>query len=313
MTGDRAPKRPNSPPDPVIISWSGLKRFEFCPQKQLRTITKQTKKLENGRVFLPGTVLDLVQRQWLESEDPQPGQMADMVEPVFHAVVGKGEHKIHWRVSPEADAKQVISDLRTDLKILEPWLVQNVLPFDYQAEVKFRAHMEIPYICEGVRAPLKMIGGIDIVVRDDEGKFRLYDLKRTKDPSYINSTLAQLIFYDLAWGIIQGDFNHAVEWGFVTPALPEVMVPIVVGHEDRRMLMSRIVKYAQGVWADAWDPKSDDVGCKWCEAREVCDKFKTIPILDENNKMKMSFSQVAAQRKKFRAPTDEAIQPESRT
>lgn len=302
---DRTPKKPNSPPDPVVISWSGLKRWENCPQHQLRTIRKETAQSEKGRIFLPGTVLDLTQRRWLDSDDPLPGQMHEIVVQVFDEVVDLGESKIRWNGSPTEDRKNIIRDLQQDITVLEPWLIKNVLPFSYQAEVKFRAHMEIPYLCEGMRAPVKMIGGIDIVVQDDDGKFHLYDLKRTKDPSYIRSTLAQLIFYDTAWGIIQGDFNHAVEWGFVAPALPELLIPITVDHDDRRLMMSRIIKYAQGVWRDEWSPKANDTGCNWCEARGVCDKFKVIPIVDENGKQRVSFMQAAAQRSQFRADTSD--------
>lgn len=301
MTIDRTPKVPNSPPDPVVLSWSGLRRWENCPQHQLRTIKGEVDKSNKGRIFLPGTVLDLVQRRWLDSDDPQPGEMTELVDVVFDEVVNLGESKIPWRGDPKTDIANIKADLRKDITVLEPWLLQNVIPYGYEPEKKFRAHMEIPYLCEGVRAPMMLIGGIDIVVLGDDGKFRLYDLKRTKDPNYIRSTLAQLIFYDIAWCIIQGDFDCTREWGFVTPALPEAVIPITVTHDDRRLMMSRMVKYAQGVWRDQWQPKSDDTGCNWCEAREYCEKFKVVPIIEENGRQRLSFAQAAAQRSKFRA------------
>lgn len=305
MTVDRTPQVPNSPPDPVIISWSGLKRWENCPQHQLRVITKETKPSDKGRIFLPGTVLDLVQRKWLDSDDPQPGQMEEMVESIFSEVVEERESVIKWKGHPLHDQQAVKDDVREAVRKLEPWLIQNVLPYEYQPEVKFRSWMQIPYPCEGGEersfGVVKMIGGIDILVRDDKGKFRLYDLKMTRNDSYIRSTLAQLIFYDLAWGVIQGDFYHASEWGFVTPMLGEQMIPITVDREDRAAMLSRIVKYAQGVWRDEWKPKPDDAGCDWCEAKGACQKFKQVAIVDENGKQRLSFSQAAAQRKQFRA------------
>lgn len=304
MTGDRTPKKPNSPPDPVIISWSGLKRWENCPQQQLRTIQHKTERSNKGRIFLPGTVCDLVQRRWLDSDDPKPGEMEQLVEIVFSETVNLAESKIPWRGNPIEDQNNVKDFCRQVVARLEPWLLENVIPFDYAPEIKFKANMQIPYVCdtaeENIKAPLRMIGGIDILVRDDKDKFHLFDLKVTRDPSYIRSTLAQLIFYDLAWGVIQGDFDHAVEWGFVAPALPEFLIPITVGQEDRRMMMSRIVKYAQGVWNDEWKPKADDTGCDWCEARGACDKFKDVAIIDENGKQRLSFTKSAEQRAKFR-------------
>lgn len=296
---DRTPKGKVSPPGPVVISWSGLKRWENCPQHQLRVITKEVEKQEKGRIFLPGNVTDHTMRRWLESDDPQPGQMEEMVETVFKEILEEGESKIKWKGNPVDDMNNVKAYCRQVVKDLEPWLQENVLPFGYQPEARFRAHMEVPYICEGVYAPVKMIGGIDIVVLGDDGKYRLYDLKTTKDSGYIRSTLAQLIFYDLAWGIIQGDFYSCVEWGFVAPALPEPYIPITVTREDREMMLSRIIKYAQGTWNDNWAPKADDTGCNWCEAKSTCEKFKTIPIQDENGRMKVSFNQAIEARRKF--------------
>lgn len=289
-----------SPPDPVTISWSGLKRWENCPQHQLRVIRREVERSNKGRIFLPGTITDLVQRRWLDSDDPQPGQMADMVDQIFSEVLEERESVIKWRGNPLQDQQDVKNYCRETVINLEPWLIANVLPYDYQPEVKFRSYMQVPYICDDRFGIVKMIGGIDIVVRDDQGKFRLYDLKTTKDAGYIRSTLAQLIFYDLAWGVIQGDFQHAVEWGFVTPALEEKYIPITVSSDDRRAMLSRIIKYAQGVWQDNWAPKSDDTGCNWCEARGTCEKFKNVAIVDENGKQRLSFTQAAAQRAKFR-------------
>lgn len=224
--------RDTSPPGPVIISWSGLKRWENCPQHHLRVIKKETEKQEKGRIFLPGTVCDLVQRRWLDSDDPKPGEMVQLVDQVFKETVEKAESKIHWKGNPIKDQQKVQDHCRKMVTLIEPWLMENVLPFDYSPEVKFEAHMEIPNICgEGVLAPLKMIGGIDIVVRDDKGKFRLIDLKITENDSYIRSTLAQLIFYDIAWAVIQGDWDICDQWGFLAPGLPRVLHP---DHCDRR-------------------------------------------------------------------------------
>lgn len=251
-----------------------------------------------GRIFLPGTVCDLVERRWLDN--PEPGMMVEMVDTIFNEIVEKGEHKIHWKGNPLTDQKNVQAYCRKAVSRLEPWLLEHVVPFDYDAEVKFKAYMSVPYICDGVQAPVQMGGGIDIVVRDDAGKFHLYDLKITEASAYIRSTLAQLTFYDLAWSVIYGGWDTCVEWAFVTPMLEEATVPITVETEDRRVMLSRIVKYAQGVWTDSWDPKSDDVGCQWCTARDVCDKFKVIQMQDENGKQRVSFAQAAAQRSKFR-------------
>lgn len=301
MTGDRTPKVPNSPPDPVIVSWSGLKRWENCRQHQLRTIQHKAKRSNMGRIFLPGTICDLTQRRFLESDNQYVGQMEDMVEDIFLETVEKGESRIDWRGDPRKDKEDVKALCREAVKRLEPWLWKEVLPYDYAPEIKFKAHFELPYVCDNdVRAPVILIGGIDLAVRRPNGKFRLYDLKITSNDAYMKTTLGQLTFYDLAWCIIQGEFGISEDWGFVAPLLEEFIVGVKVTQEDRRVMMSRIQQYAEGVWRDSWEPKADDKGCTWCEARGACDKFKTVPIVEANGKQKVSFAQAAAQRTKFR-------------
>ena len=80
----------------------------------------------------------------------------------------------------------------------------------------------------------------------------------------------------------------------------EITIPITVDEEDRRVMMSRVVKYAQGVWQDNWQPKADDTGCQYCEARGTCDKFKVVPIIDENGKQRISFADAAKNRAQYR-------------
>ena len=293
--------RPPSPPDPAIISWSSLRRWENCPHHQLRVIEHKTQRQEKGRIFLPGTLCDLTQRRWLDSPNPQPGEMTGMIDKIFDEIVERGESKIHWKGNPTDDQQAVKAHCKKMVLRQEAWLLEHVIPYHYQAEVKFKAHMQVPYICDDRQAPVTLIGGIDLVVQPPGGKFRLYDLKITSDDGYIKSTLGQLTFYDLAWGIIQGDFYHADEWGFLTPGLSNITVPVTVSREDRQVMLSRIIKYAQGVWSDSWAPKASDTGCTWCEARSVCDKFKVIAVVDENGKQRVSFAQAAAQKAAFRA------------
>jgi hypothetical protein len=253
-----------------------------------------------GRVFLPGTICDLAQRRWLSEPSPQPGRMVEMVDEIFNETVLKAESKIFWRGNPKEDQEEVRKYCRGMVQRLEPWLTEHVLPFDYDVEVKFRAHLEVPYICEGMRAPVTLGGGIDVVVRDDRGKFGIYDLKITESWDYVRTTLAQLTFYDLAWGIIHGDFESSSRWGLITPGLEERFVPASVGHDDRKTLMARIVKYAHGFWNDAWDPKPSNTGCDWCTAKGACEKFKTVAFTDDHGKQRISFMDAAQRRSQFK-------------
>jgi hypothetical protein len=286
--------------EPVYISWSGLKRWEQCNHKHLRHIQHEVTK-PNGRVFLPGTIVDRCERRLLESDNPQRGDMAAMIDTIFDENTGEdAEYVIRWKGKDEV--KRTCLEAVTNL---EPILWEHVLPHDYQAEFKFKAHMEVPYIVEGMRAPVTMRGGMDIVVQKwPSGNFAIHDLKISRDKGYINKTLAQGTFYAIAWGVIQEDFSQPTEVSFFFPLLEEKIIKATVGVEEKRMMMSRIVKYAQGVWKDEWYPKTDNAGCSasWCEAFGTCAKFKPIAMRDENGKQRVSFAKQAEVRRASRAP-----------
>lgn len=284
---------------PVRVSWSSLKRWENCPHHQYQVIAGKTKAPDfMGRVFLPGTVCDLAQRRWLMESDYSPGGMAQLVPVIMDEVVEKREYTIKWKHSKDKD--DLVRQCQALVTRVEPWLRENVLPFRFQAEVRFNAAMEIPYICEDRTGLVKMQGGIDLLVQDDSGKFKIFDLKITESLSYVKASVGQLTFYDLAWGLIQENFNHATEWGFITPGLEEGLVPVQVTSEDRHAMLSRIVAYAQSYWRDSWAPKEDDAGCQYCPAHSVCAKFQKIPVTDVNGKQRFSFEAAASQRKEAR-------------
>lgn len=288
--------------EPVRVSWSSLKRWEMCRQLQLRVIQQAAPK-GDGRNFLPGTVVDKVQTRWLsQDQTPTMGQMERWVPEVLEHHSGPGaEYRIKWRGSERADKKVILEDCVEAVRRLEPILEEKVLPFDYQPALRFRAHLMLPYVREGVKAPTTMQGEFDIVVRDNDGRWRIYDLKMTRDKSYISSSIGQLIFYNVSWSVIQGEPLSDMELGFIAPMLEgDQFIPCVVDNQDRSTMMSRVIQYVSGVWADEWDPKASDSGCKWCDARKTCLKYRDVSIIDENGKQKTSFAAAAAQRRAFR-------------
>lgn len=262
---------------PIRISWSSLKRLENCPQHQYRHMRQETDISQKGRIFLPGTVCDLVQRRWLDSGDPQPGQMPDMVEAVLNETIEKRESVIHWNGDAKADYARVKAHCIGQVKRLEPWLLTNVVPFEYAAEHKFEVYTLVPFEDTGQYLPILLNGGIDIVVHDpaqpmDRG-YRLHDLKISESPSYLRSTLAQLVFYNLVWGTLYNNYDAVDYHSFVTPSLPEMEIPLTLGHEDRRLMLSRIIKFASVIARGCFDPNPEAVGCSGCEAKRVCTRF----------------------------------------
>lgn len=261
---------------PIRISWSSLKRLEHCPEHQYRHMRGETDISEKGRIFLPGTVCDLVQRRWLDSGDPQPGQMPDMVEAVLNETIEKRESIIHWNGDAKTDYFKVKAHCIKQVQRMEPWLLKNVVPFEYAAEHRFEVYTLVPFEDTGQYLPILLNGGIDIVVHDPEQPmdrgYRLHDLKISDNPSYLRSTLAQLVFYNLVWGTLYNNYDAVDYHSFFTPSLPEIEIPLTLTHEDRRLMLSRIIKFASVIARGCFDPNPDAM-CGGCEAKRVCSRF----------------------------------------
>jgi PD-(D/E)XK nuclease superfamily protein len=287
----------------LLLSWSGLKRYEACHQLHLRTIKKQTTP-PNARVFLAGACADLVQREWLNQEDPKPGQMVTAIPDVLDRLTNSERNfedyrsHIRWRVDRATDLRDISGFVKLVVTKLEPILLKHVVPYDYEPELKFRTTLGIPYLDDKPVGVL-LLGGIDIVVRLPDGRFVLYDLKATKERRYIDSTLGQGIFYDIAWASYFGE-GYPAMFGFIAPALDDPLIWVKVSDEDRQVMFSRITAFAHGMWRGDWKPKTDDAGCNFCEAKHACDKFAVHLKLDEVGRHRASFEQTVTRRRELR-------------
>lgn len=292
----------------LAISWSGLQRWEHCKQHHLRVMERRSiPRARNTRDFLPGTLSDRIMRAWLQSPDPQPGQMVEMVPEFFDRFTNpdRGEQDfspVSWKGDPRRDQEEVRRFVSMVVTNLEPILTKWVIPFDYQPELKFETVIGIPYL-DGRTVGIKLIGGIDIVVRiqRDPPVFILFDLKATKNDSYIAKTLGQGIFYDISWASYfkQG---YPARFGFIAPALNDQLIWADITDEDRRVMMSRVIAFAQGMWRGDWAPKVDNEGCDFCTTKHVCDKFAVHLVKDADGRNRVSFEDAIAARRAVPAP-----------
>lgn len=274
------------------ISWSGLKRWENCAHLHYRAMRGEAQKTDR-RVFFPGTLADRVMRSWLEEADPQPGGMVERLPEMFESLQNgeEREAQIRWRGNAKKDKQEVFNNVYAALTRLEPWLNEHVLPFEYHPELKFRTEVLLPHP-SGVKAPVQLNGGIDIAVRreKDPDVYFLHDLKLSKNPQYISSTLGQSIFYDVAFSHWIGLPGQPQFFSFVAPMLDPMEIPAAINNDDRRILLTKVVKMAQSIWSGDIAPKDDDAGCKWCDARNVCPKFDVGAMKDTQGKNRASFA-----------------------
>ncbi len=269
----------NSCPDRLRISWSQLQAFELCAQKAKLLRQRRRSSVADVRSFFHGQVADRVMRSWLSEPDPQPGAMPDMVEPMIERCLAEraeeGEGVVRWRSG--TDRSEMAGYCRELLRRLEPYLVRDVLPFNYEPEHRFRVPLRIPYL-DGSPAEVELIGGIDVLVQHParavgyDPTWAVYDLKATDNPDYIRKTLGQGIFYDIA--VLAAFGRSPIEVGFWQPMVVEQpYVSAQVSDNDRRSMLARVVSVAHGRWRGEEEPRSDAEHCSYCPVKAACRKF----------------------------------------
>lgn len=212
------------------ISWSGLRTHEECKQKGYLSRTGKGATLDNKRNFLPGTVTDRVVRSWLE-DDPaanqgvMPDMVADMLDAGWKKILtmpdGTPEKGIvRWR-DPGDQAKVKAECIEAVTKI-EPLLMQYVVPFEYQPDFRFDAPLLLEHPDGGYEQVL-LIGYMDILVRDNQGRWMVWDVKHTKDEGYWRKTVGQLGFYDFAIELLFG--SPTLRTGLMQPLCKSVIKP----------------------------------------------------------------------------------------
>lgn len=259
---------------PLSVSWSALKNHEECRQKHKLSQTGKKNPSTDIRGFFHGTVADRVMRRWLADNDRQPNQMPGMVEEMIESemadAVKTGDGVVRWK---GPDDRAVLTAYCKELLVkLEPILNELVLPYDFQPELRFRTPIMMPYL-DGSMQPVILIGGIDIVVRENEAEniWSAYDLKATKNDSYVNSVLGQGVFYDLAMRAMYGTSPR--QFGFIQPMCKEQVVYTTITEDERNELLARVERMVQFMWRRDWEPKQTNKGCSYCPFKHSCVKY----------------------------------------
>lgn len=257
----------------IKISWSQLQNHELCKHRAMLQRRGGRSPVTDIRNFFHGTVCDRTMRWWLESDDPLPGQMADMVEEFIDRCLTEaeenGEGVVRWKSRTDRD--EMTKQCRFIMRRLEPMLLKLVIPYEYQPEMRFKVPIRIPYL-DGSPAEVDLVGGIDIAVRRPAERWFAYDLKATANPDYIRKTLAQGIFYDIAMLAMFG--KSPEHFAFLQPAVVDNPIVVAkVSDEDRASMLARITRVAHDRWRGDDAPKKDNEGCSYCPVRFACSKF----------------------------------------
>jgi hypothetical protein len=259
--------------EPLRISWSSLKTWETCHQKAFLQRSGKRASLEDQRNYFPGTVVDRISRDWLQNEpEKNLGRMPDMVR----EYIDREEKKIiesggllRWR--DKADKATVTATCIEAATKLEGELVHKLLPYEYQADMRFRVPLSIPD-GRGGFGTIILNGAMDFIVhRPEDDTWQIYDLKVTRDANYWRKTLGQLIFYDLV--NLSMNQKKTTLTGLMQPLVKQEFFPHEVTDEERSGMLQRIVRMANGIWSGDNAPRSDNAECGFCNVKHACSKF----------------------------------------
>lgn len=259
----------------VKISWSSLRVHEECKQKGFRQRSGKKASVENQRMYFPGTVTDRVVRDWLlDAPEKHPNAMPDMVVDVVDReldLLGREGKSLSWRDS--TDKGKVVKDCVEAVTRIEHALNELVLPYEYQPDFRFKAPAMFP-APDGSLDRVLLNGAMDIIVKDDKGRWAVYDVKHTRDDSYWRKTLGQLSFYDLSVFLMFGE--PTFQTGLFQPLCKERVKLWTLDQEDRIQLLARVARMAEDVWKEDFAPRTDVTICQFCNVKHACSKFAPV-------------------------------------
>jgi hypothetical protein len=256
------------------LSWSRLRLHDECPAKG-DLMRRHKSPVADARNYFHGNVVDLLMRRWLAQDNPEPGWMAAQLDAVFEESLtiakDSGDGIVRWKnLNDKDETREFCREL---VKRLEPILVKYALPFTWEPAVRFSVPIDVPYL-DGTKREIYLVGEMDLMVRDNQARIGVWDLKGTRDNQYYKKVLGQLSFYALAVRAMTGQFPAFT--GLIQPMCDQQVLPVAVDADAVRQMAARIVKTAHDIWAGRLAPKADNAGCSYCPVQHACSKFAVL-------------------------------------
>jgi hypothetical protein len=253
------------------ISWSRLRLHDECPAKG-DLMRRHKSPVQDIRSFFHGNVVDLAMRRWLDMEEPPAGWMLAQVDALFEEaeVIARetGDGIVRWKnLEDKAATLEFCRELVTRL---EPILVKYALPFEWEPAKRFQVPVRIQDL-GGHWREITLVGEMDLLVRDSEGRLAVWDLKATRDNGYYKKVLGQLAFYAIACKAMYGQLPAMT--GLFQPMCDQQVLPVTVDADAVAQMASRITKAARDILAGHVAPKAGNDGCAYCAVQHACPKF----------------------------------------
>jgi hypothetical protein len=253
------------------LSWSRLRLHAECPAKG-DLMRRHKSPVQDIRSFVHGNAVDLAMRRWLAQDDPEAGWMAAQIDAIFDESLqiakDTGDGIVRWK--GPSDKAETLGFCRELVGRLEPILVKYAIPFEWTPAVRFSAPIRIEDLGGHMRE-IVLVGEMDLLVRDREGRYAVWDLKATRDNGYYKKVLGQLAFYAIAVKAVHGQFPAMT--GLIQPMCDQRVLPVNVDRDAVAQMAGRITKAARDILAGQLAPKPDNAGCAYCPVKAACPKF----------------------------------------
>lgn len=260
--------------DSIWLSWSRLRTHSECRQKGFLKKTTSYDSPSNERNFTPGNISDRVVRDWLMN-DPwnnlhvMPDMVPEYLDKVEAASKAKGNF-VSWKSATDKD--EIIQDCILAVTRLQPTLEKYVLPFEYTADYAFQSPVTVEVTGHG-EAQMMLNGYMDILVKQSEDTYFIFDVKHTKNKYYWKSTIGQLAFYDTALRLAEGHYSRYS--ALLQPLVEdEPIKSFDIGNDDRMKMMQSIANYAEDVMNEDYAPTKNTSMCSMCDVKNSCIRFK---------------------------------------
>lgn len=236
----------------VRLSFSRIDSYRTCPA-QFRYGYVDRLPGEPAPALSFGTSIHAALEAFYDRKLPEPPSEEELLGALYE----------HWDSSGFEDVSrdEQLSYYRHAQQVLLRFRRRMVDP--YRLPLATEAWFELPIGDEAL-----VVGSIDRVDADDEGRLRVVDYKtnrRVKDRGRVARSL-QLSLYALACEHLYGRLPASVALDFVVAGI-EVEVPL----EDLDLEAARqaALDTARGVKAEAYQPEPNRL-CGWCDFRALC-------------------------------------------
>ncbi|NUQ34325.1 MAG: PD-(D/E)XK nuclease family protein [Planctomycetaceae bacterium] len=253
--------------DLALLSHSRLNCWLTCPKQFYFAYIKEIPEQESSLPLLFGTAIHEAVTEFLGSLKKEPLTEAE-VHGVFHRAL---TDQLEFAEVSGCPVRWINATQEETIALGELMLTAFLVQVDRNITV---VGTEVAFEFELGPGQI-MRGGIDVILKDGEGKYRVIDLK-TSAKAYNEDSLKYDMQPTIYCEAIRKLYPDAREvsfeyWVLTKTKEPKFLVyPLTRGEREARELRELAEEYQISVLAEVF-PRKRDWQCRWCSYQNICD------------------------------------------